>query len=169
MQWSQLKKQLKTRIADGLAGSLDVHQTRYRHAHDQEGEFWMTFDRDRIFSAGSLSYLSALGKMTAQSMREGATPAQAYTKAWPAMEASGLMLLEEINRDLFRSLGQTVEAMLESRNPVIRGLAIADTRYGKRRLSAFDAAGEHPLVQRLFQLRCDAEGLRPCASFAPAR
>jgi len=157
MQWSQLKKQLKSRIVDSLAGSLDFHQTRYRHSHDEEGEFWVTFGKERIFSAGSLSYLSTLGKMTAQSRREGATPAQAYEKAWPAVEASGLMLLEAINRDLFRSLSLTVEEMLESDNPVIRGLAIVDARYGKRRLSAFDAAGEHPLVQRLFQLRCERQ------------
>lgn len=71
------------------------------------------------------------------------------------------MLLEQINRDLFCSLSQTVEEMLEHRNPVIRGLAVIDARYGKRRLELFNPVGEHALVQSLYRLRCEAEGVQP--------
>lgn len=159
MQWSQLKKHLQTRMAESVSGSIELHQTRYRHSHDQEGEFWITSNKDRIFSSGSLSYLSSLGKLTAEHRTAGASPAQAYERAWPLMEASGLMLLEQINKDLFQSLSQPVEEMLGHRNPVIRALAIIDTRYGKRRLADFDSTNEHPLVQRFYQLRCDREGI----------
>jgi hypothetical protein len=163
MQWSQLRKQLKYRIAPGVASKVDFNQTRYRHSHDQEGEFWITLGKERIFSVGSMSYLSTLWQVTAAHQENGATPAEAYNHAWPEMDAKGFMLLETINKDLFLSLSQPVEQMLEHGNPVIRALAILDTRFGKRRLAAFDAAGEHPLVQRLFYLRCEAEGLTPPA------
>lgn len=161
MQWSQLKKQLQTRFAPSVAGRIDLNQTRYRNSHDQEGEFWITLDKTRIFSSGSLSYLSSLGALTAKHRDEGATPAEAFERAWPIMDASGLMLLEQINKDLFSSLGQTVEEMSGQSNPLIRALAMIDTRFGKRRLATFDPTAEHPLVQHLYRLRCEAEGIAP--------
>jgi len=160
MQWSQLKIQLKDRIAASVAGMIDFHQTRYRHSHDQEGEFWITLGKEQIFSAGSLSYLSTLSDVVASHRANGATVAQAYQQAWPDMDTQGLMLLEAINKDLFSSLGMTVEEMREHRNPVVRALAIVDTRYGRRRLAAFDPATEHSLVRRFFHLRCEAERIR---------
>jgi len=75
------------------------------------------------------------------------------------MDSSGLFLLEQVNKDLFCSLSLTVEEMLGHNNPVIRALAIIDARYGKRRLATFDPITEHQLVQRLYNLRCEAEGI----------
>jgi hypothetical protein len=163
MRWTQLRKQLQDRFATSVTASVDLNQTRYRHSHDQEGEFWISVRGSRIFSAGSLSYLCSLGALAANSQQDGASPAQAYEQAWPVMESSGLMLLEQVNKELFGSLSQTVDEMLKHCNPVIRALALVDTRYGKRRLARFDPATEHPLVQRLYRLRCDAEGITPCA------
>lgn len=160
MRWSQLKKRLKERIAPSLAASLDLNQTRYRHSHDQEGEFWISAGDDRIYSAGSMTYLDTLGKLVAEHRDQGASINEAYDQMWPVLDARSLMLLEQINKDLFNSLSLTVEEMLEQHNPVIRALALVDARYGKRRLAAFDPADEHPLVQRLFHLRCAAEGVR---------
>ena len=80
------------------------------------------------------------------------------------MDTSGLFLLEQMNKDLFHSLSLTVKDMLEHNNPVIRALAIIDTRYGKRRLATFDPSTEHQLVQRLHDLRCEAEGMAAPAS-----
>ena len=92
MQWSQLKKQLQTRMAESISGGIDMHQTRYRHSHDQEGEFWITLGKSRIFSSGSLSYLSSLGKLAAKHRDEGASPVQAFDRAWTTTEANGVML-----------------------------------------------------------------------------
>jgi hypothetical protein len=163
MQWSQLKTQLKARIATSVAGTIDFHQTRYRHSHDQEGEFWITLGKERIFSAGSLSYLSALSHVTSGHRANGATLAEAYQRAWPELDAYGLMLLEAINKDLFSSLSMTVKEMLDHSNPIVRALAVVDTRYGKRRLAAFNPVDEPPLVHRFFYLRCEAEGIKPSA------
>lgn len=159
MRWSQLKKQLHDRIAKSVVASIDLNQTRYRHSHDEEGEFWISFQGSRIFSTGSLSYLSSLAALTAKNRADGSTPAQAYELAWPVMDASGLFLLEQMNKDLFCSLSLTVEEMLDHNNPVVRGLAIIDARYGKRRLAMLNPITEHHLVQRLHHLRCEAEGV----------
>lgn len=159
MRWSQLRKQLQDRFADSVVTDIDLHQTRYRHSHDKEGEFWISFRGKQIFSAGSLSYLSALGTLAAKNRDEGATLAEAYEQAWPIMDASDLILLEQLNKDLFESLSQSVDDMLRHCNPVIRALAIVDARYGKRRLATFSTETEHRLVQHLHRLRCEAEGV----------
>lgn len=159
MRWSQLKKQLQDRFARSVAASIDLNQTRYRHSHDQEGEFWISLHGSRIFSVGSLSYLSSLGALTAKNRADGATPAQAFELAWPVMDSTGMFLLEQMNKDLFCSLSLTVEQMSEHNNPVIRAFAVIDARFGKRRLAAFDPSSEHPLVQKLHNLRLEAEGI----------
>jgi|GEM_PF-1265252 len=163
MQWSQLKTQLKARIATSVAGMIDFHQTRYRHSHDQEGEFWITLGKEQIFNAGSLSYLSTLSDVVSGHRANGATVGEAYARAWPEVDAKGFMLLEAVNKDLFSSLSMTVEEMLEHCNPVVQALAIVDSRYGKRRLAAFDPANQSALVQRFFYLRCEAESIKPPA------
>ena len=160
MQWSQLRKRLLDRVASSIQSRIDIHQTRYRNAHDQEGEFWLTVDKERVFSSGSASYLSKLGTVVGEMHADGSTWAEAYERAWPIMESSGLMLLEAINKDLFSALNSSVEEMLEKQNPLIRGLAIVDSRFGKRRLATFDPSNEHDLVKQLFSLRCAAEGVK---------
>jgi len=172
MQWSQLKKQLESRFAKGVAARVALHQTRYRHSHDQEGEFWITLDKNRIFSSGSLSYLTSLSALTAKHRGEGDTTAHAYKRAWPILDASGLFLLEQINKDLFLSLSLGIDEMLASTSPVVRALALIDSRFGKRRLAAFDPASEHLLIEGLYCLRCDVEGVvrrapAPCSMQNP--
>lgn len=159
MQWSQLRKRLLDRVASSIQSRVDIHQTRYRNAHDQEGEIWLTIDKARIFSSGSASYLSKLGTVVGEIHAEGATWPEAYERAWPIMESSGFMLLEAINKDLFNSLNLSLEEMIEQTNPLLKALAIIDSRFGKRRLASFDASNEHDLVKRLFILRCEAEGV----------
>ena len=85
MRWSQLKKKLQDRFARSVGTSVDLNQTRYRHSHDQEGEFWISFRGTRIFSSGSLSYLSSLETLAAKNRSDGATLSQAYEQAWPIM------------------------------------------------------------------------------------
>ncbi|MFC7513559.1 hypothetical protein ACFQUU_00930 [Herbaspirillum sp. GCM10030257] len=48
MQWSQLKKSLEASFAESVRGRVEVWATRYRHAHEQAGEAWITFDKHRL-------------------------------------------------------------------------------------------------------------------------
>ena len=56
MQWSQLKKRLESTFADSVRGRVEVWATRYRSAHDQAGEAWITFDKNRLVSMGTWTY-----------------------------------------------------------------------------------------------------------------
>lgn len=49
--------------------------------------------------------------------------------------------------------------ILAHEDPMVRALGMLDARLGKRRLKAVDAPDDHPLVQALYALRREAEGL----------
>jgi hypothetical protein len=64
--------------------------------------------------------------------------------------------------ELEASLSLPVEAGLASESPLLQALAVLDARVGKRRLSALlQSPPEHPLVQAVLHLRCEAEAVRP--------
>ena len=49
MKWSQLKKRIEESFADSVRGRVEVWNTRYRRAHDDAGEAWITIDKQRVF------------------------------------------------------------------------------------------------------------------------
>ncbi len=161
MRWSQLKKRIEANFAEKVDGRLEIWQTRFRKAHDQEGEFWITIDGKRVFSSGSETYLKQLGSIVTEAHSAGASWAEAYTEAWPIMNHSGLFLLEKINRDLFESLNLSIEEIINHKNPIVRALGMIDRRFGMRRLKQFDPSAETELVKLLFHFRCEIEGFLP--------
>ncbi len=56
MKWSQLKKRIEDTFADSVRGRVEVWNTRYRKSHDQEGEAWITIDKKRVHSMGTITY-----------------------------------------------------------------------------------------------------------------
>lgn len=69
------------------------------------------------------------------------------------------MPVYQSNALLFDSLSMTVEEMLESNSVLIRGLAIADKRCGRRRLEKVetDLENEHEFIQRIFLERAQRQ------------
>jgi triphosphoribosyl-dephospho-CoA synthetase len=68
--------------------------------------------------------------------------------------------------ELESSLSLTANTMLTSKSPLLRALAVLDSRVGKRRLQLLaNNPDENELVRSLLTLRCEAESvrLRPCA------
>jgi hypothetical protein len=53
----------------------------------------------------------------------------------------------------------SVDLMLKDPSPIVRGLGVVDGRLGKRRLRRLNMQAEHPFVQRMFDFRCEAEGI----------
>ena len=63
--------------------------------------------------------------------------------------------------DLEAFLSLPIEEALASPSPLIRGLAVADGRVGKRRLRKLgEPPDAHPFVQEMYAARCAAEGIR---------
>ena len=60
---------------------------------------------------------------------------------------------------MFTYLDLSIDDASKSENPIIRGFAMLDRRFGKRRLCNFDLTKEHPLVSQFYRFRCHVEGL----------
>ena len=62
---------------------------------------------------------------------------------------------------LHRYLDLSIDDAHSSPNVVIQALAMLDSRTGKRRLQKLATHDHgHPLIDRLFALRCEVEGIR---------
>jgi len=172
MQWSQLKKRVEDTFADSVKGRLEVWSTRYRHAVHQYGESWITIDKKKIATMGTLRFEIACWK-TAQQLREQRQctdwrdPTQlsdyygARNEAHQMVVDASIFASCDLNNSLFQYLNLSIDHALASENPIIKAFALLDKRCGKRRLESFKLVNQHPLVCRFYEFRCFAEGLRP--------
>lgn len=171
MQWSQLKKRIEDGFAPAVRGRVQVWNTRYRRAHDDVGEAWITVDKKRVLCSGYYGYRKRFHEEMGAVLQaeEGtqcamATRGQRELKAWDQtsrnLHEKGVMEPEYFNAILFAYLNLSIPKILASGIPLIRAMGMLDRRFGKRRLQAFDARKAHSLVKLFHEFRCQAEGIR---------
>jgi hypothetical protein len=174
MRWSKLKQRIEQGFADSVRGRIEIWNTRYRAAHDDEGEAWITVDKARVHSMGSLTYLVASYEKSSQLQRERdcldyrddgkrAAYLACADEAEQDLASEGVIPLWTFNKSLFDYLNMSIDDVLRSDQTVLRALGMLDKRLGKRRLRQMDVSSEPELVQRFFQLRCVFEGIEPAA------
>jgi hypothetical protein len=170
MQWSQLKKRIEATFAESVQGRVEVWATRYRHASDQDGEAWITFDKQRLISMGTWTYEKEAAEARIKLRKDsGCTDYKnpehklgyyaAYNQADEIVKAQGHYPLWDTHRSFFEYLSLSIEEILASENSVIKTLGMLDKRFGKRRLKVFNAEDECILVKKLYQCRAECEGL----------
>ena len=168
MKWSQLKKRMEGLFADSVRGRVEVWNTRYRHAGDREGEAWITIDGQVAYNMGSLGCLVKHHQEAERLRKErgctdylNADHASGYYAAWQEsrqkLTEMGVFALWDFNGALFDYLSLSIDEILQSEHPIIRGFGMLDRRLGKRRLTALKATNHHPLVALLYEFRCRAE------------
>lgn len=160
MMWSKLKSRIEAGFADCLKGRVEVWNTRYRGAHDQEGEGWITIDGKRIHSMSSLSFIIARNDLFLKFRSDGDLSVQeAWDKAETLLETTGQMSLGGFNAALFDYLNLSIEDAIGSERTPIRAFAMLDRRLGRRRLQSYDLRNEPELVSVFHQIRCAFEGI----------
>jgi hypothetical protein len=176
MKWSQLKKQIEDKFADSVKGRVEVWNTRYRKAYDQEGEMWITIDNKRIQCMADGIYWETVAK-EAENIRGipryeedysgSITYWNAFHKSRESVLQQGIFPLHEANEALFNYLSMSIDDILSSDNPLIQAFGMLDKRLGKRRLRTLNIHGNHSLVLTLFAFRCSSEGLSKNLSKSP--
>ena len=172
MRWSKLKQRFEDGLADSAKGRVEVWTTRYRKAHDQEGEGWITIDGQRVHSMGSKTQMIEFYERSRQLQEERSCldyrdreQFDCYLEAQKEVETQlrgeGVIPLWEFNDALFDYLNMSLEQILGSDQMIIRALGMFDKRLGKRRLASMDVSGQHELIQSFFLVRCAFQGLRP--------
>jgi hypothetical protein len=171
MEWSKLKQRIEDGLADSAKGRVEVWTTRYRKAHDQEGEAWITIDSQRVHSMGSLTHLAEWYERSHELQKnrgcldyrdreqiDGYLEAQREVET--QLRAEGVIPPWKFNEALFDYLNMSLEQILRSDQMIIRALGMFDKRLGKRSLTSMDVSGEHELIQGFYRVRCAFEGLR---------
>ncbi|SDG22786.1 hypothetical protein PUH89_12280 [Rhodobacter capsulatus] len=172
MRWSKLKQRIEDGLADCAKGRVEVWCTRYRNSHDQEGEAWITIDKEQVHSMGTLTHLVAFYERSRQLQKDrdcldyrDRTKIEGYRAAQDEVETQlrkeGVIPLWEFNGALFEYLNMSLEDILSSDQMVVRAIGIFDKRLGKRRLKTLDVSKEHEIIQKFYRIRCALEGLQP--------
>lgn len=172
MRWSKLKQRIEDNLTDCAKGRVEIWNTRYRNSHDQEGEAWITIDKERVHSMGSLTHLTEFYERCRQLQEdrdcldyrdreqiEGYLTAQ--NEVGIKLRQEGVIPLWEFNDALFEYLNMSLEHILISEQMIIRALGLFDKRFGKRRLKTLDLSGEHEIIQHFYRIRCAFEGVQP--------
>ena len=178
VRWSILKSQVERFFAPSVAGHVELRATCYRkNTNDDEGRAWITLDKEEVWSSDTLSHWSASWQL-ARDIREAngctdlndpghlASFREAGRRADEILHRQGSCTLDEFYEALKEYRSFTLVEALEAKHVHIRGLAMLDRRLGKRRLKTLELkTDEHEFVRRMYDFRCECEGLGP----GPAR
>jgi hypothetical protein len=157
MRWSQLKHQVEARFAPALQGRVQVWAAVYRKPATTDGRGWITLDGEQIHSmADTPSDAARQALADAIDVAEAAEPGSPESD-WTRQ--GGLFFTYGDFLDALECcLSSGIDDLLDSQWPLNRALAMLDRRLGKRRfLRLARMEREHPLVQRLYRIRAEAE------------
>jgi hypothetical protein len=135
MAWSRLKAKIEERFAPNLTQRVSIHLTSYRGAVSEGGRGWLQVGQEEI-------PLASIQPCCAERV-------PGRHDEWSLHDA------------LAAYLNLALADALASEEPIHRALALIDRRLGRRRFEDLRLVpNEHPLVQRLYQLRAETEGWR---------
>ena len=145
-----------------VTGRVELFSTAYRKPNSTTGRGWITIDKEEV-----VNFATIKSWVNFRAYYHESTPTHCITHAGVSDDEriSGNTIEEgefsrfDLHNCCWEYLSMTVEDGIEHKSPIINSLAILDKRIGKRRLVAIDKAKLHPLAQKLFEFRLNAEGL----------
>ncbi|MDP4177128.1 MAG: hypothetical protein Q8900_02145 [Bacillota bacterium] len=157
MKWSKQKKIIEDRICDNLKKRISINLTNYRAIHEPESRFWITYDGKEIISISKMQWLNEWVKIRKEYKESNGTENE-YDYATNVMQNNGDYYINDILYSLYQYLNLSIDEALTSENFIIKALSMIDKRLGKRRLITMVLdEKEHPLVKKLYKIRCDIE------------
>ncbi len=169
MVWSKIKKRLMNLICDPLQSRIDFHLISYRKAHDQMGRAVMTVDKAEVFSMCSMTSMREEYYREKEIRREWGEDGSDVETILAIQALAHEQLLHEgiyARYDFFSVVDDYIQSpireLLKSDDVLVKALTMLDRRVGKRTLCRWKdfIQEEHPLVQRLYMLRCEVENIQ---------
>lgn len=159
MKWSKQRKIIEDRICDNLKKRISINLTHYRAVHESESRFWITYDGKEIISISKMQWLNEWVKIRKEH-RESKGTEDEFDYATNIMQNNGDYYIDDIQNSLDQYLNLSIDETITSKNFIIKALSMIDKRLGKRRLNTMTLdKKEHPLVKKLYEIRCDVEGI----------
>ena len=175
MNWSLLRKQIRSFICEELRNRVDFHMAVYRKSWESVYDrAWITIDGEEAFefSHGAWTKVWREAKRTVALQHPDASWKLQSEHVAIAVKDSGVEHTDFLSQSLRRYLEAPIAASFKSDNPVIRAFAMLDRRTGKRTLASVTLApDEHPLVRAFYELRtgnAEASQQRTASGVAPA-
>jgi hypothetical protein len=164
MKWSKLQANIEARFAPALGKRLRLHQARYRNTREEAGRIWFEVDGKEVASFATYPAYQRRVELTGELMDVnnswGTSAAfhQADKDAQELLRKRGEQSDYAAEAELESFLSLSIDDALDSPSPLLRALAIADKRVGKRRLRMLAIGDrEHALVRTVYTLRCAVE------------
>lgn len=168
-----MKRLIEANFAESVKQqAVQLHSTRYSKSHDQEGRAWISIGKEEVYDFCTFrkevqQYKLQSEIQLANNTTDFRNPAhkQGYYRAIGEAEyilhKRGIYSQYEFYNALEMYLSSSIEESLESENLIIKSLSLLDKRLGKRRLRGIQLSGdEHPLIKRLYDLRCKVENIK---------
>ncbi|WP_340401572.1 hypothetical protein [Paenibacillus sp. FSL H8-0079] len=160
MDWSKLRVMIREFITPGLKKRIDIHETRYREAHDGYGEAWITLDGKKIFGGGYYHwYMNELPEnITLLELHHGYHEDFYKTHIRnddvKTIMNMGLHETSHITENLRNYINTPFSEIMSSNNPIYKAFGIIDRRLGRRRFEKIVLnEDEHQLVKIFYELR----------------
>ncbi|MBV6682516.1 hypothetical protein KV679_02305 [Bacillus sp. JRC01] len=167
--WSKTKKRLMNLICEPLQTRIDFHVISYRKAHDQMGRAVMTVDKEEVFSMCSITSMreeyyreeEIRGKRN-EDERDVKTNLEIQAIAHKQLLDEGIYARYDFFSVVDDYIQSPISELLKSEDVLVKALTMLDRRVGKRTLCRWKdfIQEEHPLVQRLYMLRCEVENIQ---------
>lgn len=138
---------------------MDFHVTTYRQSHDEAEKAWITLDGKPIFTASWYRHQYAGAKRTRT--RTLARDGRGHPYRDPAVPDS-VSQPEELEQHRPQQFGDALRAYLDlpvadaltAQDPLIRAMAMIDSRVGRNRLQKHKPKnGDHSLIRLFYDLR----------------
>jgi len=150
---------LESRICEKLKKRIKIHLTHYRAIHEPESRFWITFDGKEIFHISKMKWLNEWSAIIDDYRKSQGTENE-YDYAEKVMHSNGKYYVDDIQDSLEKYLNLSIEEALITSDFIIKSFAMIDKRLGKRRLVSMALSeNDHLLVKKLYEIRCDIEGI----------
>ena len=162
MRWSKLKKNVESFFSDKVKGKVELRSASYNRTHDNDGRGYITVDGKEVWNMCTLNYYSKEYEKTIEQLNVGAENiGDAQTKGIAELDEEGVYSQWGYYNYLKDYCSASIDSCLISDIPLIKSLAMLDSRVGKRKLKAMDVSNDHEMVVYFFKLRCELENIRP--------
>ena len=172
-RWTILKKRVEERFADAARGRVELRMTRFRRGVDEAGKAWISIDKNPVvvfdYCRATVTEHSLAHDIQEINQSGSGAGSDWYDEFRRACDAGrdlrrqqGLFTWFEFCEAMQSYLSMPIDDIICATNPMIRAIGFLDKRIGKRRLRDHELpTDELPMVTKMFQFRCDSEGITP--------
>lgn len=157
MRWSKVKKLVQSSFAESIKGRVQIYSTHYQCSC---GRGSITIDGNELVDLStmlsSLIYRCAYHETTNTIFPKHPAVADEERTLNKLVE-DGEFSRFDLHIACWDYLHQSIKDSLESRNPLIKSLAVLNSKVGKGKLSEIAKQTLHPLTRVLLNFRIEAE------------